>query len=175
MGPIEEALREICVPALFGGKEIDADFWEILVRSVKNGGLYIPDHQLSVDSEYNTSKVASGELVESILGGSAINYVGHMACIREESAGARKYRNRVEMADLDRQNKISGGQERNCLHRKKRNWAWCSAVTHRLNNTELSQEEFQYNLRLRYSLMPQKNPLTCNGCGKRFLIKHTIS
>ena len=27
MGPIEEALREKCFPSLFGGEDIDADFW----------------------------------------------------------------------------------------------------------------------------------------------------
>ena len=36
MGPIEEALREKFFPALFGGEEINADFWKILGHSVKN-------------------------------------------------------------------------------------------------------------------------------------------
>ena len=39
-----------------------------------------------------------------------------------------------------------------------RNGAWLSAVPNRLNDTELSQEEFQDNLRLRYGLMPQGIP-----------------
>ena len=35
---------------------------------------------------------------------------------------------------------------------------------------ELSQEEFQDNIRLIYGLMPQDISATCDGCGKRFLI-----
>ena len=56
MGPIEEALREKLFHALFGGKEINADFQKILGDSVKHGSLGIPDPQLSAESEYNTSK-----------------------------------------------------------------------------------------------------------------------
>ena len=55
------------------------------------------------------------------------------------------------------------------------NRAWLSAVPHRLNSTELSREKFQDNLRLRYGLMPQDIPATCDGCGKKFSIEHAIS
>ena len=60
MSPIEEALREKFFPALFGGDEINANFWEILGHSIKHGGLGIPDPFLSAESTYNTSKAASG-------------------------------------------------------------------------------------------------------------------
>ena len=77
MGPIEEALREKVFPSLFGGEDIDADFRKILGHGVKHRGLGIPDPQLSAESAYNTSKAASRELVDSLLGGSILNYVGH--------------------------------------------------------------------------------------------------
>ena len=75
MGPIEEGIREKFFPALFRGEEINAEFRKILGHSFKHGGLGIPDPRLSAESAYNTSKAASGELVESLLGGSALNYV----------------------------------------------------------------------------------------------------
>ena len=81
----------------------------------------------------------------------------------------------MELAELARQKEIEGGQERNRLHRETRNGAWLSAVPHRLNVTELSQEKLRDNLCLRYRLMPQDIPATCDSCGKRFLIKHTLS
>ena len=55
------------------------------------------------------------------------------------------------------------------------NGAWLIAVPHRLNGTELSQEELRDNLRLRYGLMPQDIPATCDGCGKKFSIDHALS
>ena len=56
-----------------------------------------------------------------------------------------------------------------------RNGAWLSAAPHCLNGTELSREEFRDNLRLRYELMPQDIPTTCDGCIKKFSIDHALS
>ena len=81
MGPIEEALREKLFPALFRGEEINANFRKMLRHSIKNGGSGIPKPWLSEESAYNTSKAASRELVDSLLGGSVLNYGGHMACV----------------------------------------------------------------------------------------------
>ena len=103
IGPIEEALREKNFPALFGGEEINSNFRKILVQSVKHGGLGIPDPWLSADIAYNTSKAASGELVDSLLGGSALNYVGHRSCVYGANAGARRERKHVELAEMARQ------------------------------------------------------------------------
>ena len=55
------------------------------------------------------------------------------------------------------------------------NGVWLSSVPHRLNGTELSREEFRDNLRLRYGLMPQDIPTTCDSCGKKFLIENALS
>ena len=135
IGPIEEALREKFFPSLFGGEEITADFREILGHSVKHGGLGIPDPRLSEDSAYNTSKAASGELVDSLLGGSALNYVSHWACVRKSILAARRTKMHVDIGEMARRKELSGVQERNRLHRATSNGAWLSAVPHRLNVT----------------------------------------
>ena len=85
MGPIEESLREKFFLSLFGGEEITAQFRKILGHSIKHGGLGIQEPWLSVESVYNTSKEAIRELVDSLLGGSVLNYVGHRACVRKAS------------------------------------------------------------------------------------------
>ena len=130
---------------------------------------------MSADTLYNTSKAASGELVDSLLGGTYINYIGHMACVCRASGSSRKERKQMGMAEMARQKELAGGQERNRLHRETRNGVWLSAIPHRLNSTELSQEEFRDNIRLRYRLMPQDIRATCDGCGKRFSIKNSLS
>ena len=89
MGPIEEALREKLSPSLFGGEDITANFWQILGHSIKHGGLGILDPRLSAESAYNTSKAASEELLDSFVGGSVLNYVGHRACVCKASQTMR--------------------------------------------------------------------------------------
>ena len=77
MSPIEEALGEKFFPTLFGGEDIEYGVWQILGHTVNHGGLGIPDPRLSAESSYNTSKADIGELVESILGGTTLNYIVH--------------------------------------------------------------------------------------------------
>ena len=175
MGPIEEALREKFFPSLFGGEEITADFRKILGHSVNHGGLSIHDPQLSAECAYNTSKEASRELVDSLLGGSVLNYVGHRVCVCKAGQTARLSKRSVDHVKIFKQQDQAGGQEEKRLHRATRNGAWLSAVPHRLNCTELSQEEFRDNLCLRYGLMHQDINATCDGCGKKFSIEHALS
>ena len=90
---------------------------------------------MSDESAYNTFKVASRELEDSILGGTAINYVGHRACVHRSRLPAMRERKHVEMADMARQKELAGGQYRNRFCRATRNGAWLSSVPHHLNGT----------------------------------------
>ena len=83
-----------------GGEEIGVNFRKILVHSIKHGGLDIPDPWLSVEIVYNTSKVDSRELLDSLLVNTGLNYVGHSSCVRRASVGARKERKHIDMAEL---------------------------------------------------------------------------
>ena len=100
MGPIEDALREKFFPSLFGGEDITADFRQTLGYSIKHGGLGIPDPRLSAESAYNTSKAASRALLDSFVGGSVLNYVGHRACVRKASQTTRLRNKSVELAKI---------------------------------------------------------------------------
>ena len=111
MGPIEEALREKSFPSLFGGEDITADFRKILGHSVKNSGLGTPDPWMSAESAYNTSNVAIRELVDSLLGGSVLNYVGHMACVHKTSQTLRLSKRIVELSKIYKRQEQAGGQE----------------------------------------------------------------
>ena len=114
-------------------------------------------------------------MLDSLLGGTNLNYVGHRAYICREIMGTRKERKHVDMAELARQNELSGGQEIYRLHRAPGNGARFSAVTHKNTGTELSQEELRDNICLRYWLMPQDIPATCDDCVKSFLMENALS
>ena len=55
------------------------------------------------------------------------------------------------------------------------NGAWLSSIPFQLHGTDLSWEEFRNNLCLRYEMMPQDIPTTCDSCDRRFLIEHDLS
>jgi hypothetical protein len=58
--------------------------------------------------------------------------------------------------------------------RSRENGAWLTRCPSCMNGTELSQEEFQDNLRLRFSLPPLNLPSHCDGCGQRFSVNHAL-
>ena len=114
-------------------------------------------------------------MVDSLLGGNSLNYVGFRACVCRVSLPARCEHMHVKLKDLYRQKELAGGQDKNRFHRETRNGAWLRSVPYRLNSTELAWEELQDNLCLRHGLMHQDILVNCDGCGKRFLTKHTLS
>jgi hypothetical protein len=48
-------------------------------------------------------------------------------------------------------------------------------MPHTLNGTELSEEEFGDNLRLRFGLTPLALPERCDGCDAKFTVAHALS
>ena len=131
---------------------------------------------MSAESAYNTPNEDSGELVDSLLGGSVLNYVGHRACVRKASLAERRAKMHDELGEVARRKALAGGQEMNRLNREMRNGVSLSAAVHHLlNGTELSREEFLDNLCPRYGMMQQDIPATCDGYSKKFSIDYALS
>ena len=117
MGPIEDALREAFFPEIFRGKDVSANFSETLGRSMKRGGLGIPDSCLSAEHVYNTSKAASKVLVGSLLGGTNLNYVAHKASVCRSSAYGQKQQEFSYIEALTRRKELADGAGLNRLRR----------------------------------------------------------
>ena len=81
MGPIEDALREALLPALFRGEEVSAKLKEILGHSVKKRDLDIQNPRLLEECAYNTFKSAIEVLLGSRVGGTDLNYVARKGCV----------------------------------------------------------------------------------------------
>ena len=91
--------RDIPSLAIWGGGD-HSRLSEILGHSINHGSLGIPDPCLSAESAYNTSKAASRELVDSFLGGSVLNYVGHRACVHKSIQSARLSKWIAELSEM---------------------------------------------------------------------------
>ncbi len=95
--------------------------------------------------------------------------------MREAGKQARKARLKEEETYLDGL-KVSGGR-RMAKHLE---WmgetrAWLLAIPNCFDGTELSREEFQDNLAIRYGLRPRGLPECCDGCNEPFPVEHGLS
>ena len=121
---------------------------------MKRGGLGIPDLQLLLERAYNTSKAAGAVLIVSLLGGKKTNYVAHKACICRAIAVGKKQREFLEKVSLSWWTELAHGAGLKSLWKARENGACFMVIPHCQNDTELSREEFQDNLLLRYGIVP---------------------
>ena len=98
-GPVEEALREVFVPALFRGLTEGLPTRENTRLPVKQAGLAIPDPVKTAPENWTASCVITGHLVAALRDQAAFRTVDHTACLRGGRLAVRhRGEQRVEAA-----------------------------------------------------------------------------
>ena len=98
-GPVEEALREVFVPALFRGLTEGLPTRENTRLPVKQAGLAIPDPVKTAPENWTASCVITGHLLASLRGQVEFRMADHSACLREvQTAVWRRITQREEEA-----------------------------------------------------------------------------
>jgi hypothetical protein len=174
--PIDKAIEEDFLPALFGAKMEDtAAMRPLLALSVRRAGLGIPVPSTAARQCYDTSKACTGELVRSLVDCKPLNVLAYMAENSEKRLAARKTRGAAENIIFDEMHDSSSRLAKRQMLRAKEAGTWLTTMPNRLNGTELSAEEFRDSLRLRFGLQPTSLPATCDGCYQRFTVGHALS
>ncbi len=95
--------------------------------------------------------------------------------MREAGNQARKARLKEEETYLDGL-KVSGRRRMaKRLEQMGETGAWLLAIPNRFDGTELSREEFQDKLAIRYGLRSRGLPECCDGCNEPFLVEHGLN
>ena len=102
LGPVEDALRNIFIPALFGRPNmvvLDEDRL-MYTNSVKAGWLGIRDPCHEAMALNTTSKEASSVLVKALVEGTELSLAGHRKSVKKASATARASKKSDEEATV---------------------------------------------------------------------------
>jgi len=176
LGPIETAIREKFIPALLQVSDpVDDTLRQLMSQGVKTGGLALRNPTTSAPILHQSSVDACDLLVKALQDGGGFSAEAHRACVREAGNQARQARLKAEAAYLDGL-KVSGGRKMaKRLERMGETGAWLSVIPNRFDGTELSREEFQDNLAIRYGLRPRGLPERCDGCNEPFSVEHGLS
>jgi hypothetical protein len=164
------------IPALLQVSDpVDDNFRQLLSQGVKFGGLTLQNPVTSAPLLHRSSVDACDVLVKALHDGGGLNAKAHKACVREAGNQACKARLNKEETYLNGL-KLGGGRKMaKCLDRMGETGAWLSAIPNRFDGTELSREEFQDNLAIRYGLRPRGLLERCDGCNEPFLVEHGLS
>jgi hypothetical protein len=174
--PIKTVICEKFIPALLQvSNPVDNTFRQLLSQGVKFGRLALRNPVTSAPHLHQSSVDTCDILVKALHDGGGLKAEAHKACVREAGNQACKARLQEEETYLNGL-KLSGRRKT----AKQLEWmgktgAWLSAIPNRFDGTELSREEFQDNLAIRYGLHPRGLPKRCDGCNKPFLVEHGLS
>ena len=175
-GPIEAALRDSFLPALFNADEATvAKFRPLWALPTKQGGLGIPDPTTTGERSYESSKEVTSVLTDALMPGSEpFGLHEYMTRAREARRNMRAARIGDAEVALGDYLRGKGHAETRRVGRSQECGAWLTAMPLRLNGTVLTSEQFHDALSLRYGLRPANMPRKCDGCGEEFSVEHAL-
>jgi hypothetical protein len=179
LGPVEEAIRDVFIPALLECSAEDvrgnSDFRQLLSHGCKQGGLNIRNPVASAPRMRQSSVEGGKVLVKSLREAGDLDLVEHQQCAKGAGLRAKKERVELEIAFVDAMKRRVGKKEAKRLERIGETGAWLTAAPNVRKGTALSADEWRDNARLRYGLRPHKLQDRCDGCGKGFSVDHGIN
>ena len=89
-GPVEEALKEIFVPALYEGLRKGVPKQGITCLPIKQAGLALPDPPQTASENWTASCVITGHLVTALRGQVEFRTADHSSCLQEGRTAVRR-------------------------------------------------------------------------------------
>ena len=173
-GPVETALKESFVPAMFEGLGKGVPERGVTRLPVKLAGLALPDPSQIAPENWTASCVITGHLVAALRGQVEFQTADHSACLREGRAAVwiRGQRRAEEalMAALEWAPVLHARR----LRRATKTGACLTVHPSTVNVTELGAQEWRDAFFLRYVLEPPDILTHCDGCQAKFSIRHAL-
>ena len=140
-GPVEAALREIFVPALYEGLREGVTERGITRLPVKQAGLALPDPSQTAPENCTASCVITGHLVAALRGQVEFQTSDHSACLWEGGTDVRRWgQSRSEEALTVAMDGAPVFHAR-CMRRSEKIGAWITVLPSKVNRTELGAQE----------------------------------
>jgi hypothetical protein len=169
-------LCEKFIPALLQVSEpVEDAFCQLLSHGVKMGGITIKNPVTSAPHLYQCSMDASNILVKALHNGGGLNVKAYKAVVKAAGNAACKARLKGEEENLEGLKSSGGRKVAKRLGQMGKTGTWLAVIPNRFDGTELSREEFQDNLAIRYGLHPRGLSKHCDGCREPFMVEHGLS
>jgi len=175
LAPVEKAIRERFLPALFRVDAIDDDFRFLLANGVKQAGIAIRNPVESAAALHASSVEATSVLVDNLLENGELDHNAHKACVRKAGKETREARVENEKLEVIQLGRKKGRKAQKRMNRSGGTGAWLTPKPSRFDGTEMGKDEFIDNLLLRYGMRPKGLPHHCDGCSAGFTVEHALS
>ena len=177
-GPIEEALANSFLPALFDEPMFGEDDPRraLATLPVKQAGLAIPDPTTTATANYEASTCVCTHLIQALKPDNDVTFSSetHTSTRAAVIAELKKRKEEEQEAQLESiLSKLDANTVRT-IERGKSCGCWLSASPTAVNGLELSAQEFRDNLHIRHGRQPTNMQPECDGCGAHFTLQHAL-
>ena len=118
--------------------------------------------------------IVCGHLTQAICGRHEFSSADHSATMREVKSELKEHSNADHDKELESITKKMSCDERRAILHGKLTGQWLSILPSTVNGTELSTQEFHDSLLLHYGRSPPDLPTHCDGCNKKFSVRHVL-
>ena len=143
--PIEDALRDVFIPALLQGAPAKTQR-ELTSPAVRHAGLGIPDPTSTAEANYTTSVACATLLTRSLRARKNLDAHQHLSPCWVGATQGPKTKVAAEELALSFAAADDEPSARRRLLRAKETGTWLTTTPNRLNGTELTAEEFRDSL-----------------------------
>jgi hypothetical protein len=141
---------------------------------VKHAGLALPDPIASAKSNYEMSTLHISHLLSALRGNEVFRSADHMSIIREVRSEIKIRKKAKDDRDLKSIVSKLPCDLRRTIERSKLTGQWISVMPSTVNGTALSEQEYRDAMLLRYGRSPGDLQPLCDGCGKKFSVRHAL-
>ena len=160
--PIEEALANVFIPALLGGKD-SGQLRELFTLPVRQAGLNLPNPETQAVDGYRAFLECTKALTASLIAGTDLDANGCAGNVNEARARTRKTKALRGLSTLKTLCNAEPKLVSRRMMRAKETGAWLNNLPNSLKGTVLAEEEFRDSLRLRFGLDPLNSRRSAMG------------
>jgi hypothetical protein len=174
--PLERAIRQNIIPALFDGRDCSNDERALFALPVRLGGMGIINPTEISDQEHENSKLATEELTKAIINQQKQLPENLLENSKSIHSTIRHQRRKLQSDILEEiRSRMSDDQKRansNACAAASSNWLTTLPLEEK--GFALSKQEFWDAVSIRYNRTLTRLPTTC-ACGERFNVTHAFN
>ena len=173
--PVEEAIRQLLIPAIIGRKISDLER-RMISLPVRMGGLGIQNPIDTAEIEFSNSSIVTQNLTrmienqeEDLSNYDSVQVIADTLKLKNEKVNTQL----VQLEEI--KNAVDDNLKRNIeLANEKGAGAWLTALPLQSMGYVLNKQEFRDAICLRYGWRIPNTPVHC-GCGKKNSVTHTLN
>jgi len=174
--PIEDAIINHYLPTLFGipAAAVTPEVYKLMALPIKQAGLGLRNPKSTATHNFVTSSDCTNILTTVLVRGTPLNLLNHHKTMDVERKLNRAARYTQDEMIFESLTNLMTEMQNRIIEQSKSTGAWLSILPIFINGCDLSIEEFQDGVRMRYGITLDDLPRKGDGCGAKLNLEYAL-